>query len=77
LKDDDDDDITITTSNNNTKNIKKKKGKKMELKEIIDVNESDPLIISSNINDNNIDSNDKNSKKEIISGGMLYIKGNG
>jgi len=73
---DDDDDITITISNNNTKNIKKKKKKMMELKEIIYVNESDPLIISSNINDN-IDSNDKNSKKEIISGGMLYIKGNG
>jgi hypothetical protein len=73
----DDVDVTITTSNNNTKNIKKIKGKKMELKEIIDVNVSDPLIISSNINDNNIDSNDKNSKKEIMSGGMLYIKGNG
>ena len=72
---DDDDDITITTSNYNTKNIKKKK-KKMEWKEIVDVNVSDPLIISSNITDN-IDSSDKNSKKEIISGGMLYIKGNG
>ena len=74
---DDDDDITITTSNYNTKNIKKKKKKMMELKEIVDVNTvSDPLIISSNITDN-IDSSDKNSKKEIISGGMLYIKGNG
>lgn len=70
-----DDDITITTSNSDTKNIKKKK-KKMELKEIVDVDESDPLIITSNINDN-IDSSDKNSKKESISGGMLYIKGNG
>ena len=51
------------------------KKKKMEMKDF-NVNESDPLIITTNFNDDNIDSDTNNSKIESISGGMLYIKGN-